>query len=145
MVYVLDGDGDYLDDNAYADGVPTAKDAGTYKVWYKVIGDENHNSTEFPTEPGTYIAAVTANEDSETYIGENRSEPFTIAAPDDSSSPDDSSKKDDSSKAEENKTDSSSKAATTASTSNPSTGTAVAGMSALALAAAAVMATKKKK
>ena len=34
---------------------------------------------DFPTAPGTYIAAVVANEDSE-YTGENRSDPFTVEA-----------------------------------------------------------------
>ena len=34
---------------------------------------------DFPTAPGTYIAAVVANEDSE-FTGENRSDPFTIEA-----------------------------------------------------------------
>ena len=85
--------------------------------------------TEFPTEPGTYIAAVVANEDSETYIGENRSEPFTIAASD-SSTPDSSS---------------TSPIANTGGTENPATGAAAAGMGALALAAAAVIVSKKKK
>ena len=33
--------------------------------------------TDFPTEPGTYIAAVVANDGSE-YIGENRSDPFSV-------------------------------------------------------------------
>ena len=75
--------------------------------------------TEFPTEPGTYIAAVVANEDSETYISENRSEPFTIAAPEPAKDPE--------------PTD-----------TLPKTG-AAAGLGALALAAAAVVASKKKK
>ena len=35
--------------------------------------------TDFPTEPGTYIAAIIANEDSD-FTGENRSDPFTIEA-----------------------------------------------------------------
>ena len=30
----------------YTTSIPTATDAGTYYVWYKVIGDENHNDTE---------------------------------------------------------------------------------------------------
>ena len=97
MVYVRDGDGDYLDDNAYAEGVPTGKEAGTYKVWYKVLGDENHNDTE-PVSVEVTIAAAPA---------------------DDTSKPDNS-------------------------TSNPATG-AAAEMGALAIAAAAVMITKKKK
>lgn len=30
----------------YSDAVPTGTNAGTYTVWYKVQGDENHNSTD---------------------------------------------------------------------------------------------------
>ncbi|MBQ8983450.1 MAG: hypothetical protein IJ079_07650, partial [Lachnospiraceae bacterium] len=37
------------DDDAYNfdnTSIPTATDAGTYYVWYKVVGDENHTDTE---------------------------------------------------------------------------------------------------
>ncbi|MBR0383977.1 MAG: hypothetical protein IJH61_04760, partial [Eubacteriaceae bacterium] len=34
------------DDNLYTTSIPTATNAGTYYVWYKVTGDDNHNSTE---------------------------------------------------------------------------------------------------
>ena len=207
VVFALGDDAETApDDEAFSETRPTAKDVGTYYVWYKVIGDENHTDsepvcleaaivepkaektdisvgtvtadtenktvtvtvdgktvpaseyhviyftyektedgekltrvgTEFPTEPGTYIAAVVANEDSETYIGENRSEPFTIAASD-SSTPDSSSKSDGSSSS------STSPIANTGGTENPATGAAAAGMGALALAAAAVIVSKKKK
>ncbi|MDO4805340.1 MAG: hypothetical protein Q4A32_11035 [Lachnospiraceae bacterium] len=30
----------------YTTSIPTATDAGTYYVWYKVVGDENHTDTE---------------------------------------------------------------------------------------------------
>lgn len=51
--------------------------------------------SDFPTEAGTYLAGVVANEDSEIYIGENRSEPFTITESEsDDTTPDSSSKKD---------------------------------------------------
>ena len=30
----------------YTTSIPTATEAGTYYVWYKVVGDANHNSTE---------------------------------------------------------------------------------------------------
>ena len=33
-------------DNAWSTTVPSKTDADTYKVWYKVIGDANHNSTQ---------------------------------------------------------------------------------------------------
>ena len=34
-----------LDDMTYEIDIPTGTDAGTYTVWYTVIGDSNHNST----------------------------------------------------------------------------------------------------
>lgn len=182
LVYAIGDENGALE--PYTELVSATADAGTYYVWYKVIGDENHNDskpasievtiadaktdiskgtvtadpenktvtvtvdgktvpaseyhiiyftyektadgeslkrvgTEFPTEPGTYIAAVVANEDSETYIGENRSEPFTITAPEPAKD-------------------------TEPSDTPPQTG-AAAGMGALAVAAAAVIVSKKKK
>ena len=49
--------------------IPTATDAGTYYVWYKVVGDENHNDTNPvcvisrisspPSGPSTISATVT--------------------------------------------------------------------------------------
>ena len=33
-------------ENLYTTSIPTATDAGTYYVWYKVVGDENHNDVE---------------------------------------------------------------------------------------------------
>ena len=33
------------DENLYTTYIPTKTDAGTYYVWYKVAGDENHNDT----------------------------------------------------------------------------------------------------
>ena len=33
------------DSGAFASDIPTGTDAGTYTVWYKVLGDENHNDT----------------------------------------------------------------------------------------------------
>ena len=34
-----------LDDGAWSETAPTATDAGTYKVYYRSVGDENHEST----------------------------------------------------------------------------------------------------
>jgi len=34
------------DENLNDTSIPTGTDAGTYYVWYKVVGDANHNSTE---------------------------------------------------------------------------------------------------
>lgn len=40
MVYSLSKDG------TYTETVPTAENVGSYTVWYKVLGDENHTDTE---------------------------------------------------------------------------------------------------
>ena len=34
------------DDNLFTTSIPTATEAGTYYVWYKVKGDNNHNDTD---------------------------------------------------------------------------------------------------
>jgi len=34
------------DENLYTTSIPTRTNAGTYYVWYKVVGDANHNGTE---------------------------------------------------------------------------------------------------
>ena len=47
IVYALGTDKDTAPaEDAYSETVPTGKDAGTYYVWYKVLGDGNHNDTE---------------------------------------------------------------------------------------------------
>lgn len=47
IVYALGTDKDTAPaEDAYSETIPTGKDAGTYYVWYKVIGDGNHNDTE---------------------------------------------------------------------------------------------------
>ena len=33
-------------DNLYTTSIPTGTEVGTYYVWYKVVGDDNHNDTE---------------------------------------------------------------------------------------------------
>ena len=47
LKYVLGADADATptDEAAWSTEIPTATDAGTYYVWYKVVGDENHNDT----------------------------------------------------------------------------------------------------
>ena len=83
-------------------------------TYEKIDGGESltRAGTEFPTEPGTYIAAIVANEGSE-FFGENRSDPFTIEA---------------------------------AAENNPGTGTELpAGLAVLAISAAAVIFTAKRK
>ena len=34
------------DESLYTTSIPTETDAGTYYVWYKVVGDDNHNDSE---------------------------------------------------------------------------------------------------
>ena len=231
LVYLLEGSGDPLDNSAYSESVPSAKEVGKYKVWYKVIGDDQHNDTEaasvdveitdprinfyyttvtvdtekkavnveldgeldgkkvpeeeytvkfftyeeiendvslteigsdFPTEPGTYIAVATANEESKLYVGANASDPFTVeAAPvqdssestPDSSTPDSSepeSSTPDSSTTESSTPDSSEPESSKSeskpdNSSNPKTGAAAAGISLAAVVTAAAIAIKRKK
>ena len=59
--------------------VPESEYHVIYFAWEEIEGGESLErvGTDFPTEPGTYIAAVVANEGSE-YSGENRSDPFTV-------------------------------------------------------------------
>jgi hypothetical protein len=46
IVYAVGNDKPGDDDNGSED-VPERTNAGTYKVWYKVVGDDNHNDTEW--------------------------------------------------------------------------------------------------
>ncbi len=45
MYYVVTTENTAPDESLYTTSIPTATDAGTYYVWYKAIGDENHNDT----------------------------------------------------------------------------------------------------
>ena len=123
LVYAVTTDKDKAPaDDEYSETIPTATDEGAYYVWYKVIGDENHNDSE-----PAYVEVKVA------------------AAPADDSSKPDSSKPDSSSKSDSSSSSSTSPIAKTGGTENPATGAAAAGMGALALAAAAVIVSKKKK
>jgi hypothetical protein len=54
IVYALGTDATTTpDEDAFGDEIPTADESGTYYVWYKVIGDENHNDTEPACVPVT--------------------------------------------------------------------------------------------
>ena len=122
--------------DAFSENIPGGTEAGDYYVWYKVIGDENHNDSE----PVCVKVTIAEPEDSST---PDSSETDSSTA--DSSTVDSSeaeSKAD--SKSDSTKTDSSSKATSAATTSNPTTGAAAAGVSAAALAAAALIVSKKK-
>ena len=118
-------------DDAWSEDVPTASEAGTYYVWYKVIGDDNHDDVE----PECIVVEIAGEQDESSQDESSKDE----------SSKDDSSKADSSS----SKADTSSSTTTTtttaaASTTNPGTGaTAAAGLTAL-LAAAAIIFKKKK-
>ncbi len=63
-----------LGDGEYSETIPTATNAGTYTVYYKVVGDENHNDSEIGTVEVTIAKAassVTAPTAKElTYTGE---------------------------------------------------------------------------
>ena len=64
MVYALGSNASNKPANsAYAEDVPTATDAGTYYVWYKVAGDENHNDTTPVCVTVTVAQAAGAGED----------------------------------------------------------------------------------
>ena len=71
------------------EAVPESEYHVIFFAYEKIEGGESLTrvGTEFPTEPGTYIAAVVANEDSETYTGSNRSDPFTVTAPEPATTP----------------------------------------------------------
>ena len=46
MQYTLGKDATTAPSDGWSASIPTATDAGTYYVWYKVVGDENHSDTE---------------------------------------------------------------------------------------------------
>ena len=68
-------------DGTYSENVPTGKNAGSYTVWYKVIGDDNHNNTA-PASVNVTIArqpvdVPKADATVFTYDGEKKT--YTIA------------------------------------------------------------------
>ena len=56
-----------LDGTNYSSAIPTGTDAKTYTVWYKVVGDKNHNDTE-PESIKVTIAPKTVEISSVTAI-----------------------------------------------------------------------------
>ena len=44
--YALTKDDNEPEDSAYSASIPTATEAGTYMVWYRVIGDKNHYDSD---------------------------------------------------------------------------------------------------
>ena len=61
-----------LEDGSYSTGLPAATNAGTYNVWYKVVGDVNHKDTTEQRVEATIAQAeviVTAL-DKKAYVGD---------------------------------------------------------------------------
>lgn len=67
------------DESLYTTSIPTATNAGTWYVWYKVVGDANHTDTEAASVEVTIAqasitnAAVTLSETSFVYTGSEQS------------------------------------------------------------------------
>ena len=63
------------DASLYTTSIPTATDAGTYYVWYKVVGDDNHKDTDAKCVEAKIDPAgvtLTANSGTETYDGSEK-------------------------------------------------------------------------
>ena len=71
-------------DGTYSENVPTGKNAGSYTVWYQVIGDSNHNNTKPASVSVTIdrqpVEVPEPDETVGTYDGEKKT--YTIAAND---------------------------------------------------------------
>ena len=71
-------------DGTYSENVPTGKNAGSYTVWYQVIGDSNHNNTKPALVSVTIDRQPVDVPESDatvfTYDGEKKT--YTIAAND---------------------------------------------------------------
>ena len=71
-------------DGTYSENVPTGKNAGSYTVWYQVIGDSNHNNTKPASVSVTIdrqpVKVPKADATVFTYDGEKKT--YTIAAND---------------------------------------------------------------
>ena len=148
IVYALGESADTApNDDAFFENIPGGTEAGDYYVWYKVIGDENHNDSKpvcvkvTIAEPEDSSTPDSSETDSSTPDSSTADSSEAESTADESSAADSKSdSKSDTSKA----ADSSSKAAAAATTSNPATGAAAAGMGAASLAAAALIVAKKK-
>jgi hypothetical protein len=70
MKYVLGENGTTAPTEGWGSSIPTATGAGTYYVWYKVVGDENHNDAApacITVTIGKKAATISANAASKTY------------------------------------------------------------------------------
>ena len=76
MVYAVTADNAASTDDLYTAAIPTKTNAGTYQVWYKVIGDANHNDSEaqcIEVSIGKKAVTVSAADVSVTYDGQRHS------------------------------------------------------------------------
>ncbi len=77
MFYALGTDDKTAPAGGWSKDVPTAKDAGTYYVWYKVVGDKNHKDTEakcvtvIMLKGHTDLKAISISENISVRTGEN--------------------------------------------------------------------------
>ncbi|MBP3872758.1 MAG: Ig-like domain-containing protein, partial [Lachnospiraceae bacterium] len=77
MYYALGSGADTAPaDNLYTTSIPTAADIGTYYVWYKVVGDDNHSDTE-----PVCIAVTIASDNEEVPSPEPETEAVEPPAP----------------------------------------------------------------
>lgn len=71
------------DGNNYSEGIPTATNAGTYTVYYKVVGDDNHNEVLGSVEVTISQKAVTSDDititiPSQTWTGSELTPVITV-------------------------------------------------------------------
>ncbi len=52
MNYVIGTDEATAPTTGWSTSIPTRTDAGTYYVWYKVVGDSNHKACKVKVKPG---------------------------------------------------------------------------------------------
>ena len=70
-----------LDGTSYSADIPTATEQGSYTIYYKVVGDANHNDTEAQSVPASItgvIFAVSAN----TYVTHITNQAISLSAAD---------------------------------------------------------------
>ena len=74
MQYSLDGE-------SYSADIPTAAEQGTYTVYYKVVGDANHNDTDAQSVPAN-ITGVTFSISAVTYVTHITNQAISLSAAD---------------------------------------------------------------
>ena len=63
MYYAVTTGDTVPEESAYTTSIPSATDVGSYKVWYKVIGDKNHNYNNLETQKINVTIAKPENND----------------------------------------------------------------------------------